>query len=78
MIDTAFENKISSTEKNIKKDINKITEDIITINTTHDQKLNDFKNNILKEISLKDDIYNQNFAYIPQKREIQNLENIKS
>ena len=65
MIDTAFENKISSMQKNIKKDIDKINEDINTINTTYDQKLNDFKNSNLKEISLlKEDIYNQHFEKI--------------
>ena len=64
MIDTAFETKITSMQKSIKKDIDKINEDINTINTTYDQKLNDFKNNILKEISSKNEIYNQHFEKI--------------
>jgi hypothetical protein len=54
MINTAFENKIISIQKNNKNEFDKINEDIININNTFEQKLTDLNNNILKDLSLKD------------------------
>ena len=55
MINTAFENKIISIQKNNKNEFDKINEDIININNNFEQKLTDLNNNILKDLSLKDE-----------------------
>ena len=64
MIDSTFENRISSLQKNIKKDFDKINEELNNKNNTHDQKLSDLKDIISKEISLKDEKSNGEFEQI--------------
>ena len=55
MINNTFENKIILIQKNNKKDIDKINEDINNMNNTFDQKIADLKANLSKEISLNDE-----------------------
>ena len=64
MINTAFENKILSIQKNNKNEFEKINEDIININNTFEQKLTELNNNILKDLSLKDGKSKEEFEQI--------------
>ena len=64
LIENTFENKIVLIQKNTKRDLDKINEDINNINNDFEQKFSDLNNNILKEISLKDEKNNQDFEQI--------------
>lgn len=59
MLDDAFEKKMALIQKNFNKNVDKINQDINTLNENYDQRLADLNNNILKELSLKEEINNQ-------------------
>ena len=64
MINSTFDTKIISIQKNNKKEFGKINEDITNLNNVYEQKLSDLNNNILKEISLKEEKNKEEFEAI--------------
>ena len=71
MADNIFDNKILSFQKTLNKNIDKINEDINNLNNNFEEKLTDLNNNILKEISLKEEQNNQEIDQL--KRNYKNL-----
>ena len=71
MADNIFDNKILSFQKTLNKNIDKINEDINNLNNNFEEKLTDLNNNILKEISLKEEQNNQEIEQL--KRNYKNL-----
>ena len=67
MLDNAFEKKMALIQKNFNKNVDKINEDINSLNENYEQRLTDLNNNILKELSLKEEINNQEFSQIKNK-----------
>ena len=64
MINNTFENKIMPIQKNFKKEIDKLNEDMNNINSNFDQKIADLKTNFSKEISLNGEKNNEEFEQI--------------
>ena len=67
MLDNAFEKKMALIQKNFNKNIDKINEDMNSLNENYDQRLTDLNNNILKELSLKEEMNNQEIEQIKNK-----------
>ena len=67
MLDNAFEKKMALIKKNFNKNIDKINEDMNSLNENYDQRLTDLNNNILKELSLKEEMNNQEIEQIKNK-----------
>ena len=67
MLDNAFEKKMALIQKNFNKNIDKINEELNSLNENYDQRLTDLNNNILKELSLKEEMNNQEIEQIKNK-----------
>ena len=67
LLDNAFEKKMALIQKNFNKNIDKINEDMNSLNENYDQRLTDLNNNILKELSLKEEMNNQEIEQIKNK-----------
>lgn len=67
MLDNAFEKKMALIQKNFNKNIDKLNEDMNNLNESCDQRMTDLNNNILKELSLKEEINNQEIDQLKNK-----------